>query len=179
MSSIHVPEPRLGLDIGGVIIARSAHDSSDTSFFGGSLAAALATPPTEGMFEHVPVLVQRFGGAIWLVSKAGSRIQERTLRWLEHHKFFERTNISRAHVRFCRERPEKAAHCAELALSYFVDDRLDVLQHLDGVVPHRFLFGPQDRPVAENRITPVATWAEVTSKVMPKVLEKAARGKAR
>lgn len=70
---------RLGIDIGRVLIAPDAADGrADTSFLGGSLEAALATPPYEGMFETVPDLVKRFGGQVWLVSKAGPRVQEKT-----------------------------------------------------------------------------------------------------
>jgi hypothetical protein len=52
---------RLGIDIGRVLIAPDAVDGrADTSFIGGSLEAALATPPYEGMFETVPDLVKSF-----------------------------------------------------------------------------------------------------------------------
>ena len=103
---------RLGIDIDRVLIAPDAADGrADTSFIGGSLEAALATPPYEGMFETVPDLVKRFGGQVWLVSKAGPRVQEKTRQWLRHHRFFERTGIAPDHLRFCLERPQKAQHC--------------------------------------------------------------------
>jgi len=54
--------------------------------------------------------------------------------------------IQRANVRFCQERPQKAVHCRQLGITHFIDDREDVLAHLDGVVPFRLLFGPQSRP---------------------------------
>jgi hypothetical protein len=43
-------------------------------------------------------------------------------------------------------RREKADHARALGLTHFIDDRLDVLGHLEGLVPHRFLFGPQRQP---------------------------------
>lgn len=160
-------EPRLGIDIGRVLIAPSDGSSDDTSFIGGTFADALATPPYPGMFEYLPVIVQRFKGAVWLVSKAGPRVQERTLQWLAHHRFHELTGIGMAHVRFCRERHQKADHCIDLGLTHFIDDRKDVLQHLEGLVEHRFLFGPQTGATPEKGLTRVATWAEANIKVVP------------
>jgi hypothetical protein len=158
---------RLGIDIGRVLIAPDAEDGrADTSFIGGSLEAALATPPYEGMFETVPDLVKRFGGQVWLVSKAGPRVQEKTRQWLRHHCFFERTGVAPDHLRFCLERPQKAQHCTELAITHFIDDRPDVLEHLEGVVRHRFLFGPQRKPQRMAGIVAVPTWEGVRAALL-------------
>ena len=134
---------KLGIDIGRVIIAPDGGGRGDTSFIGGRIDDALATPPYEGVFDVLPDLVQRFDGRVWLVSKARPRTQEKTRLWLAHHQFFQRTGIPADHLRFCLERPQKADHCRELEITHFVDDRWDVLQHLEGVVEHRYLFGPQ------------------------------------
>ncbi len=150
---------KLGIDIGRVLITPDSGDKGDTSFIGGSLEDALATPPYPGMFEAVPELVRMFGGQVWLVSKARQRVQEKTRRWLAHHRFYERTGIKPGNLRFCLERPEKADHCRKLGLTHFIDDRLDVQQHLSGVVPHRFLFGPQKPGLVVPRgIIPVVDW---------------------
>src|SRR5262245_58587561 len=131
---------RLGLDIGRVLITPS-DGGGDTSFFGASLDAALLTPPFPGMFDVMPTLVSRFEGRVWLVSKAGRRIEERTRLWLEHHRFFARTGLTADNLRFCRDREGKEPICRELGLTHFVDDRLDVLGYLNGTVPARFWFG--------------------------------------
>jgi hypothetical protein len=150
---------KLGIDIGRVLISPDPAGGGDTSFIGGSIQAALATPPYEGMFEAVPQLARMFGGRVWLVSKARPKMQEKTRLWLAHHRFFERAGIASDQLRFCLERPQKAEHCRELALEYFIDDRLDVLEHLEGVVPQRFLFGPQKEGLrVPPGITPVADW---------------------
>lgn len=157
---------KLGLDIGRVLISPDAPGGrADTSFIGGSLADALATPPYDGMFDAVPALVEMFGGRVWLVSKAGPRVQEKTRHWLRHHAFFEHTGIPAQNLRFCLERPQKALHCRELGLTHFVDDRADVLEHLDGAVPHRFLFGPQKKAVALPGIVPIAGWPQALAAV--------------
>jgi hypothetical protein len=151
---------KLGLDIGRVLISTEPADGkNDSSFIGGSLEAALATPPYRGMFEAVPALVERFNGQVWLVSKCRQRVEDKTRHWLAHHRFFERTGIPNGNLRFCIERHQKAIHCKELGLTHFVDDRLDVLGYLDGVVEHRFLFGPQKPGVAvPPGVVAVADW---------------------
>lgn len=154
---------KLGIDIGRVLIQPDAGGSgSDTSFMGASLEEAVRTPPYTGMFEVVPELVRTFNGQVWLVSKAYPKMQNKTRRWLEHHRFFERTGIPADHLRFCLERHQKADHCRELGITHFIDDRVDVLTHLAGVVPHRYLFGPQkNHTAAGDPIVPVISWEAV------------------
>jgi hypothetical protein len=135
-------EPRLGIDIGRVIIDGSSHPSGrDTAFFDGDEAAMLATPAMPGAFDAIARLHADFGGRVWLVSKCGPRTQARTLRWLDGHDFYGRTGVERDHVRFCRLRPEKRVHCEELGLTHFIDDRPDVHAAIHGVVTYQYLFG--------------------------------------
>jgi len=149
--------PTLGIDIGRVII--SAADSSgrsDTAFLSGNDERALETPPSAGAIEAITELVLAFEGRVWLVSKCGPRIQALTRRWLERQDFFTRTGVPPEHLRFCLKRPEKREHCAAIGATHFVDDRLDVLTHLVGLVPHLFWFGHQ-APGAE-----APAWARQT-----------------
>lgn len=153
---------KLGIDVGRVLISPGDETAPDTSFIGGSLEDALRTPPYEGMFEVVPRLAERFEARVWIVSKCGPRVQERTRQWLRHHRFFERTGIDPANLRFCLQRPQKALHCAELGITHFIDDRLDVLDAMRDVVPERLLFGPQRSAVPDDAgVRPVAGWPEV------------------
>jgi hypothetical protein len=112
------------------------------------------------MFDVLPGLVARFGGQVWVISKCGERIQDRTLRWLDHNDFFPRTGIAPGNVRFCRRRADKAGHCADLGITHMVDDRLDVHVALRGLVPYLYLFGPQNAP-APRWVQHVRTWAEL------------------
>jgi hypothetical protein len=141
-------QQRLGIDIGRVII-EGDRPGGDTNFIGGGIDDVLATPAIDGAFEAITRLTARLGGQVWLGSKCGKRMEEKTRIWLAHSRFFEVTGISAEHVRFCRERPQKRDHAAELGLTHFVDDRADVLEHLRGLVPHLFLFGPQREPAPE------------------------------
>ncbi len=153
-------EPRLGIDIGRVIIRGDAHpDGGDTAFFEGDDAMMLATPEMPGAFEAIGALTIRFGGRVWLVSKCGPQTQRRTLRWLDGHDFYRRTGVDPGHVRFCQARVDKRLHAAELELTHFVDDRSEVHEALRGVVEHQYLFGRQARP-APDYTTPVQSWPE-------------------
>ncbi|HKS17048.1 MAG TPA: hypothetical protein VJU16_07030 [Planctomycetota bacterium] len=156
---------KLGIDIGRVIIA-PGDDNADTSFLRGSLEDALRTPPNEGMFDAVPELVRRFEGRAWLISKCGPKIQDKTRRWLDHHRFFERTGIPPKNLRFCLLRPQKADHCRELGITHFIDDRTDVLEALSEIVPSRFLFGPQKagRPIPGG-VVHVLTWPDALAAI--------------
>ena len=165
---------RLGLDIGRVLITPSDGPAPDTSFFGESLEAALETPLFPGMFDVVPTLVSRFGGRVWLVSKAGRRIEERTRQWLVHHRFFERTGMRADNVRFCRDRPGKEPICRELRLTHFVDDRLDVLGYLRGTVPALYWFGGCALGAPEG-VTAVPDWSCVLDAVVLPVNRRPAR----
>lgn len=127
-----------GIDIGRVLIAG---DGADTSFLGHDESAAMRAPEIPGAFEAVARLVSVFQGDVWLVSKCGPKIEARTRRWLEARKFFERTNMARDHLRFCRERRDKAQIAVDLDLDRFVDDRPDVLRPMRGLVPTLVLFG--------------------------------------
>ncbi len=156
---------RLGIDIGRVLIAAEDANGADTAFIGGSLRDALETPPYAGMFEAVPPLVERFAGRVWLVSKCGPSVEAKSRAWLRHHRFFERTGIPPSNLRFCLQRPQKADHCCELGITHFIDDRADVLRHLEGVVPNRYLFGPQRKPVTAPGMVLLPTWEEADALV--------------
>jgi hypothetical protein len=152
----------LGIDVGRVLISPGDETRPDTSFIGCSPQDALLTPPYEGMFDVVPPLVEKFRARVWIISKCGPRIQQRTRDWFRHHRFFERTGIDPANVRFCLQRPQKAIHCAELGITHFIDDRSDVLEAMRDIVPNLFLFGPQKKRSRESSpFIPAETWRRV------------------
>lgn len=151
--------PALGIDIGRVLMCPADGDARpDTSFLDLPDDQALEVPASPHVWDAVPVLVRAFGGRVWLVSKAGARIEALTRRWLAHHRFFARVGLPDETVRFCRRRPDKRVHAVELGLTHFVDDRSDVLAALTGAVPHLYLFGTQTEPVPPFA-THVADWA--------------------
>lgn len=153
--------PRLGIDIGRVIINGPGHPGGgDTAFFEGDEATMLATPEMPGAVEAIARLVARFHGRVWLVSKCGEQVQARTERWLDAHDFYRRTGLPRDHVRFCRTRPDKLIHAQELRLTHFVDDHPEVHAAIRGTVAYQYFFGPQRQPVPGYGV-PAPTWADV------------------
>jgi hypothetical protein len=158
-------EPRLGVDIGRVIIDGSSHPAGgDTAFFTGDEAALLATPEMAGAFAAIALLGNDFEGRIWLVSKCGPRVAERSRRWLDGHDFWGRTGVAPDHLRFCRIRSQKRLHCDELGLTHFVDDRADVHAAIRGSVDHQYFFGPgHDQVPPYGTATP--TWADVLREI--------------
>src|SRR5689334_15943894 len=102
---IRRPAGRLGIDIGRVIMCPADGDGRpDTSFLNARGDAALEVPPSPHLFSVLPELVERFDGEVWLISKAGERIESLTRRWFTHQDFFEKTGMAPENVRFCRER---------------------------------------------------------------------------
>ena len=134
-----------------------AGDGEDTSFLGASEAAAMRAPALPGSFEAVAALCQAFAGRVWLVSKCGPRIEARTRRWLEAHRFFTRTGMHSDHLRFCRERRDKVAIAESLGLDRFVDDRADVLRSMRGRLKLLVLFGAQS---AEPGLLAAPDWQQ-------------------
>ncbi len=153
---------RIGIDIGRVLIGPTLDGKEDTRFLGRSLDQAMETPPAPGSFDVVARLVAAHDAAVWLVSKCGPNVERKTRAWLAHHRFFDQTGMPESHLRFCRERPEKAIHAAELGLTVFIDDRLDVLVHLRDPGRRLLWFGDQKSP-APGWVEPVADWAAVES----------------
>jgi hypothetical protein len=158
-------QPRLGVDFGRVIHGAAAPDGpDDTTFLSGTDKEALESPATAGAFDVLPRLVTHFGGRVWVISKCGPRIQRRTLDWLDHHDFYDRTGIPRTNIRFCRKRAEKAIHCARLGITHMIDDRVDVHRALLDTVPHRYLFGRQKGPAPEW-VQHTMTWPDVEAAI--------------
>jgi len=153
-----IQRPRLGIDIGRVIIRPDdLLGPQDTKFLGSTAAEAMKTPQNHDAFEVISDLAPLFEGT-WLVSKCGESVQRKSRAWLRHHGFWETTGIPPENLRFCLSRAGKAPHCEELGITHFIDDRPDVHKHLAGLVPHRFLFGPQRAGVETYGATHVQDW---------------------
>ncbi|MEM7234423.1 MAG: hypothetical protein AAF517_19750 [Planctomycetota bacterium] len=162
------PTARLGIDFGRVIMgAADADGRADTSFLSGGEARAMETSAEPGSFETIRSLCIHLDRKVWIVSKCGARIERRTRRWLDHHSFFDRTGVPRENLRFCRERREKKIHCRDLGITHFIDDRMDVLTHLRGLVPNLYWFGAETlKKPAPKWVTPVADWSAVRSALL-------------
>jgi len=161
-----MPAATLGVDFGRVINDASSHPSGDdTSFLQGSDREMLATPAMAGAFDSLKRLVRAFEGRAWIVSKAGPRVQDNTERWLLHQDLYAKTGMSSTNLRFVRRRVDKVTQCQELGITHFVDDRVEVIEALTGVVPHLYLFGPQDQP-HPRRALAVRTWEAAETAIL-------------
>ncbi len=154
---------RLGIDFGRVIMGAAGPDGrADTSFLSGGEDRAMQTAAEPAAFEVIRELALHLEGRVWIVSKCGPRIERRTRRWLARHRFWEQTGVPSENLRFCRERREKRIHCRDLGITHFVDDRLDVLKHLRGLVPNLYWFGAETRvKPSPGWVAPVADWIDV------------------
>lgn len=158
---------RVGIDIGRVISC-PAHDDGtpDTSFILAlTHADAMATPIAPDCIDVIKLLVRKAEGNVWLISKAGQRIESLTRDWLAHINFFGLTGVNPANLIFVRKREEKQVHARELMLTDFIDDRSDILLSMHKKVPNLYLFGPQKHP-APPWVIPVKNWTEVAVKML-------------
>lgn len=162
---------RWGIDFGRVI---SGGDTDDVvgkvspirpSMFGTD-EQALLVPQVSGAFDVVRRIVKKVGkDNVFVVSKCGENVERKTLLWMTQYKFSAITGVELGNVRFVRKRPEKADVAKKLGLTHFVDDRADVLECLDGIVPMRYLFGPQKDDIEKVKqrlgILHAGTWEDL------------------
>lgn len=153
--------PVLGVDFGNVIV-RPGLKAGESMFS----AAYLYAPPSDDCFDILGLLngSRRFDGRVYVVSKAGERIERRTREWMEHHDFYARTGIPADRLHFVRSIEEKPDTCRELGITDFVDDRLEVLELMPWMVG-RYLYCPTRPEHLPRRITWVATWRELNSRL--------------
>ena len=125
---------RIGIDIGKVIIGGPS-ELPDTSFFGDNF---LDTPPIPDSFESIRLLAEEFD--VWIISKCGQKVQDRSLLWLAEYRFFEKTGVNPEQVLFCRKRTDKAPLAQSLGLRVFIDDRADIIASMEEAVEFPLLF---------------------------------------
>lgn len=154
---------RIGLDVGGVLTDSLKNDHSDTSFRSDNF---LRTSPVPGSLIGVQRLVAYFGRPnIVIISKCGEVIEGKTRLWLPHWGYLDIDAIDPANVYYCRERADKAPIARRLQLTHFVDDRSDALSYMEGDVPHRYLFGPQENPTPAGLIG-ILTWDDLITHII-------------
>lgn len=130
--------------------------------------------PFRGALETLRFLKGNGFPTIHIVSKISMDdvIEAKVRRWLQHYGF--ESVISQKRAYFCAERHEKAPICKKLGITHFIDDRLEVLSYMVGIVPHLFLFrpwAPEDKPyqhlVEEGKVIVVRSWREVRKHLSP------------
>jgi hypothetical protein len=125
----------LGVDVGNVI---TGGGGEDTSFFSDNY---LETPEVEGAIDSLARLVPKFDD-VYIISKCGNKVQKKTLEWMNHHDFYNRTGIGVDKFNFCYKREDKVWIAEFWGVTHFVDDRKDVLDTMVGRIPNLFWFAP-------------------------------------
>ena len=158
----------LGIDIGNVIINYRLTDKDDTTLYEEHYSTI---PATEGAFRVIRKLnKEKFNGKIFLISKCTTWAQEKILAWLKDNNFYTKTGVSTKNVLFCRGRYEKDKICKDNGITYFIDNRLEVLSHMVKTVPYLFLYRPDESEIDEYRqflpeVTRVESWDEVLKEI--------------
>jgi hypothetical protein len=83
----------------------------------------------EGAIETIAKIVKEAQNA-YIVSKATPEQAARAMKFCVDNDFFNKTKIESKNVRFCLTREEKAPIVKELGISFFVDDRPEVMHYL-------------------------------------------------
>jgi hypothetical protein len=159
---------RIGLDVGGVIIDATANDGTDTDIRGDRFMEAT---PVAGAYDAVRELIDHYGADnIFIISKCGELIEDRTREWLAGNGFYAYTGFNPENLHFCRRRAEKASIAKTLDLSDFVDDHQDVLEYMEGIVARHYLFGPQsDEVLITDSLIAVGDWPETIASILQEV----------
>jgi hypothetical protein len=140
---------RLGIDVGGVLSPARRHNGVKQGREDTELNAGIS----DECITAVRKLVEAFGADhTFIVSKAGGRMSQNTLRWLQQQEFHSRTGLHPGAVYFCKERAQKAGIAEALGLTHFIDDRWSVLEHLT-MCERRYLFpNDQDNGVPKQKL---------------------------
>lgn len=120
---------RIGIDLGRVIIGGNGEDTIFSDSY-------LDTPEVPGAYRAVNTLSR--GHELHIISKCGPVVEEKSMDWLDAEGYFYLILPHRAN--FVRKRHLKAPMAQALQLDIFIDDRQDVLSHMEGIVAHRILF---------------------------------------
>ena len=146
---------KIGIDIGGVL--RSKRDSL-------ALNSDMPQPPTPNAIEVMKNLVSRYGKEnLYIISKVPEESEELMLIWLRDNGMFEDVGTDPSHVYFCRLRTEKAFIASELKLNYFVDDRAEVLESMNGIVDRRIMYSANGKHEnsQDNGIIRLSSWRDI------------------
>lgn len=148
---MHKQDFAIGIDFGGVIVRQSDGNRPID-------ASADASICFEHCFEGIAYLNAHFKGNVHIVSKASRSTAVSMRQWLNQVGFYQKTGLLAGNVHICRKRHEKVPIAKDLGLSHFVDDNIDTLQLMIGIVPKLFHFGGS---VENSEILPVKNWREI------------------
>ncbi|MDO8590793.1 MAG: hypothetical protein Q7R65_02330 [bacterium] len=161
-------------DLGNVIIAYWLSNITPENFYTIDYNAIPEVPDAFGILKHFNEV---FEGNVTVAYKATGVAREKIDAWLDYHRFSARTGISTNRIVHSPGGRDKTFCLNQTSDTYcgttiVVDDRLEVLSHFVGKVPHLFLFRPQLEEVDQFRSTGalahvimVQSWKEIEKKM--------------
>lgn len=108
-----------------------------------------------------------------IISKVNEEQMARVLQWIDVSGFYNATHLNRADIFFCRERHEKAAIARDLRITHHIDDRPEVMAHMDASIK-KYLFNPFPEDVIThfNQLTNtkiVHSWLELEKEILGEI----------
>ena len=76
-----------------------------------------------------------------IISKVNAQQKVDVLTWMVANDFFNQVGIPESNLHFCEERHQKNAICVRLGVTHHIDDRPEVVAHLDSNI-NAYLFRP-------------------------------------
>ena len=152
----------LGVDVGRVV----AGEDQET-FRSLLMDDWMGTPLVDDAMSCLELLTRsaRFADRVYLISKAGPKVQHRTRVWLASLTFYSTTGIGPDRLHFVRDRSEKGVVCKRLGVTHFVDDRISALAHLE-TVRYRYLFAPDGAKQVPPWAQSVASWQDLLGRLI-------------
>jgi hypothetical protein len=101
--------------------------------------------------------------AVYVISKVNEEQKKRALEILKRYDVYKITGLAENHVFFCGARYQKGIIARKLGVNCFVDDRPEVMAHMDKSV-YKILFNPHPLEVTEfkqEHIQVVHGWTEI------------------
>jgi len=151
---------RVGMDIGGVI--RSKYSESKP------VKEYLATSPLKNAIEVIKNIIELCGAEnTFIISKCPMYAEKVIMTWLDDQNVFTDIGFIRSNVHFCRERTDKAKIAKQLGLTYFIDDRVEVLDAMRDIVSYRILFtgGGNHEKSDDKTIISIDSWDSIQDNI--------------
>jgi len=127
----------------------------------------------ENAFEVIHRLVKSEQTVVHIISKVTEQQKVRAIEWMAVTDFYRQTGLTPKNIHFCAERKDKAAIAAKLNLTHHIDDRPEVMSHMDGSI-YKYLFRPEAEDVLKfyndlrrHHVKIVNTWWEVKNEFLP------------
>ena len=134
-------------------------------------AGATSVVPFPDALRVVKALASKY--PCYIISKVNAQQKVDVLTWLVANDFFNQVGIPESNLHFCEERHQKNAICVRLGVTHHIDDRPEVVHHLNNDIK-AFLFRPIAADVVSyfyslktKDVCIVQDWKEIESYLLP------------